>query len=80
LGIVPAQNLIQNIGEIGTHSSGHHKTFELQAKELPTGLRHPLYVIPNKEYENMHFHNHIHVTSPIYKRLINKIIRWLRFE
>lgn len=78
LGIVPARNLIQNIGELGTHSSGHHKAFELLSEELPSILRHPLYVIPCRDYDCMHFHNHIHVHHPLYKRIYNKIFRWIR--
>lgn len=78
LGIVPAKNLIQNIGNFGTHSSGHQATFDLQAEELPDELRHPLYVLPNKEYENMHFHNHIHVVTPLYKRIYHRIQRWIK--
>lgn len=78
LGIVPARNLIQNIGEFGTHSSGHHKAFELLSEELPCVLRHPLYVIPCREYDCMHFHNHIHVHHPLFKRIYNRILRWIR--
>jgi hypothetical protein len=78
LGIVPAKNLIQNIGEFGTHSSGHQATFDLQAEELPDELHHPMYVLPNREYENMHFHNHIHVVTPLYKRIYHRIQRWIK--
>ncbi len=54
LGIVPAKNLIHNIGEFGTHSSGHQAVFDLQ-EELSDLIRHPLYVLPNREYESITF-------------------------
>ena len=78
LGIVPAKNLIQNIGEFGTHSSGHKAVFDLHADEMPDTIRHPLYILPNREYENMHFHNHIHVITPLYKRIYHFIQRWVQ--
>ena len=78
LGIVPAKNLIQNIGEFGTHSSGHQTVFDLQAEDLSDVIRHPLYVLPNRKYESMHFHNHIHVVLPLYKRIYHRIQRWIK--
>lgn len=78
LGIVPAKNLIHNIGEFGTHSSGHQAVFDLQEEELSDLIRHPLYVLPNREYESIHFHNHIHVVIPLYKRIYHRIQKWIK--
>ena len=78
LGIVPAQNLIQNVGEMGTHAHGHYKTFELEAKELPEVIRHPQFVLVNREYDEMHFHNQIHVVISLNKRIFHRLLRWIK--
>ncbi len=75
LGIVPCKNLIHNIGEIGTHSLGHNTANDLMAEELPINLRHPKFIVENKEYELFHYKNHISKKSSLIKRAIGKIKR-----
>lgn len=57
LGIVPCKNLIQNIGEFGTHSQGHNKANDMIAEEMPKTLVHPLFVVANIGYEILHYKN-----------------------
>ena len=78
LGIVPSKNLIHNIGDIGTHSFRTQKAHKLLAEELPIVLRHPRFVLPNKDYESMHFHNHMHVVHPLHKRIYNRLMQWIK--
>ena len=74
LGIVPCKNLIHNIGNDGTHSN--HQNIDMPAEEMPTIIRHPQFVVANKEYEIYHYNNHIK-RSHIIKRVISKIKRML---
>ncbi|MBU0460075.1 MAG: hypothetical protein KJ771_04670 [Nanoarchaeota archaeon] len=80
--IVPAKNLIQNIGHIGTHSKQKSIFQDLKADENFEITKEPLFVLHNKEYEIYHFNNHIKkiigVTTPI-KYVLRKghrIIGW----
>ena len=75
LGIVPCQNLIHNIGEFGTHSFGHTKHNELFAGEMPSVIRHPRFVIVNREYEIYHYKHYITSTPTLLSRVIGKISR-----
>jgi len=76
--IVPAKNLIENIGHIGTHSVGKTKHHELKAFDNFKVEKEPLFVLANKEYEQLHFNTHIKKimgTASLYKRIINKILK-----
>jgi len=64
LGIVPKVNLIHNIGIIGTHSSASSALLNLESHSLLFPLRHPQFVMPIKDYEILHFNNHIKKLSP----------------
>ncbi len=80
LSIVPAKNLIQNVGIIGLHSKGKNFTHELQAVKNFTFLREPKFIIVNHEYELLHFNTHIKKimgTASFYKRTINKVQKTL---
>lgn len=57
--IVPAKNLIENIGYIGTHSTSINEFTAMKAEEDFQLKRHPKFVIINKEYEALHFNSHI---------------------
>ena len=78
LGIVPSHNLILNIGMYGTHSNGHQEVFDLQAEEMPIELRHPLYILPNMEYENIFFKRF--VFRPLHKKIINRLLKWIKLK
>ena len=81
LGIVPCQNLIRNIGYEGTHHSSQG-VFELEATEMPLVLRHPPFIVLNRDYEEYHYLNHFVKRRPLFqrvvvamKRLIKRVLR-----
>lgn len=51
--IVPKKNLIHNIGNIGTHTSANPKP-DIPSEEMSMDLKHPHFVIPNREYDIYH--------------------------
>ena len=76
--IVPAKNLIENIGYVGTHSIGKNKTHELKASDDFKIEKEPSFIIANKEYEKLHFDTHIKKIMgkrPLHKRIINKCLK-----
>ena len=58
-GIVPAKNLIENIGYYGAHTNGKQKTHELSASHDYKIGKEPHFVVLNREYERFHFNKHI---------------------
>ena len=78
LSIVPAKNLIQNVGIIGLHSNAKSFVHELQAASDFTFLREPQFLMVNHEYEQLHFNTHIKKIMgkrPLHKRIINKCLK-----
>lgn len=56
LGIVPCKNLISNIGcGNGTHTSANFK--DSPTGKMPKELRHPQFIMNNREYDDYHFKN-----------------------
>lgn len=79
LGIVPCKNLIQNIGDFGTHSQGHNKVNDMMAEEMPEVLRHPPFVVTNIGYEILHYKKHIlGLRKNLIIRAINKMFRIIK--
>lgn len=77
LGIVPKYNLIRNIGVDGTHYSNGDPD-SLPLGEMPSHLRHPMFVMPIKEYDIFHAR---HILFPRRNILIlvgGKILRMIR--
>jgi len=82
-GIVPSENLIENIGYFGAHSNGKNKTHELKASVNYTYSREPKFVVLNKDYERHHYKKHIvkiFSKKSISKRIINKALRILKLK
>jgi hypothetical protein len=75
ISIIPAKNLIQNIGNIGTHTTLDQKNDRLKASEDFKIKKEPLFVLANREYDLMHFNNHINPQIPLLIRAINKLFR-----
>jgi len=78
LSVVPAKNLIENIGYVGAHSIGKQKVHTLKASDNFKVEKEPLFVLLNKEYEQLHFNTHIKKimgTASLYKRIINKVLK-----
>lgn len=72
LGIVPSQNLISNIGAgNGTHTSSQF--VDMPSRDMPETIRHPKFVIVNREYEEFHFKRHICYADNLFKRVLNRI-------
>ena len=82
LAIVPAKNLIRNIGAIGTHSNSESEVHKMTAHENYKIEREPKFVIAEREYEILHFNTHIRKIfgfMPMYKRFFRKIKKlWKR--
>lgn len=74
LGIVPSHNLIHNIGNIGTHANSLVNT-DMPAEEMPEKLRHPKYVIVNREYDLYHFEHFLSKKSSFLTKTVGKIKR-----
>lgn len=76
--IVPAKNLIENIGHVGTHSNKMNKSHALKSSDDFVVRKEPHLLLTNIEYESFHFDNHIRRIwgrKPMYKRAIRKIIK-----
>ena len=75
---MPAKNLIENIGYVGAHSTGKQKVHTLKASDNFKVEKEPLFVLANKEYEQLHFNTHIKKimgTASLYRRIINKVLK-----
>jgi len=80
LSIVPAKNLIENIGLYGAHSSGYSKYCELKATYDFMIKNEPNFILANREFDYYHFKQHIvkiFGRIPLYKRVINKGLRMI---
>lgn len=74
LGIVPSHNLIHNIGNVGTHANSLENV-DMPAEDMPEILRHPKFVVANREYEIYHYKHFISPKPSFVKRAIGKIRR-----
>lgn len=79
LSIVPAKNLIKNIGYYGTHTSKPNQFTALEANEEFIISREPKFVLANREFDKYHFNNHIIkiLGGPLYKRIIRICLKKL---
>jgi hypothetical protein len=77
LSVIPRVNLTSNIGEYGLHARGksdhHFRPFDENFKVI----NHPQKVECFTEYDIHHFNNYIYKPKTFYKRVINKIKRFL---
>lgn len=74
LGIVPSHNLIHNIGDIGTHAYSPVNT-DMPAEEMPEKLRHPKYVLVNREYDIFHYEHFLSKKPSLLAKVWGKIKR-----
>lgn len=82
LGIVPCKNLIHNIGiGNGTHTSVATSSLMMEAEELPEMIKHPFFVLINRDYELQHYNNHIKVILGYYtptEKVVHKVKKILK--
>ena len=74
LGIVPSRNLIHNIGDVGTHANSFLNT-DMPAEEMPEVLRHPRFIVANREYELHHYRYLLSKKPSLIGRILGKIRR-----
>lgn len=75
--IVPAKNLIENIGYIGTHYSGKSHEHTIKAIEDFKIKNEPKFIQANREYDYYYFKHTIKFPS-LYKRAIRKLLRYIK--
>lgn len=73
--IVPSRNLIHNIGSIGTHSTKVTKVHLMEKCEDYHVAREPKFIIPNRDYEELHFKSHINAPRSFNKRVLKRLRR-----
>lgn len=83
ISITPSKNLIQNIGNIGTHTTIDQKNDRLKASDDFKIEKEPIFILANREFDLYHFRHHIIAIfrkTPFYKRLIKKGLRIIGIE
>ena len=81
LGIVPAHNLIMNIGSVGTHTSEESECHRIIAQEIPESLTHPKFITYNYQYEREHFNSKftpLYNIQKVYQKMISMITRFIK--
>lgn len=77
--VVPAKNLIKNVGVDGTHSVSANKYIDLQSDATYKIEKEPSFVMVERGYEELHFRTHIKkIFPPLYIRAFRKIIREIK--
>lgn len=76
LGVIPARNLIENIGYEGTHFSGQTSWLKLQAATEFAIVNEPLYILPNRNYDAYHTrHDFVARVRTFIANRINRLIK-----
>lgn len=80
--IVPAKNLIQNIGYYGTHTSKPNKYTALIAHEDFSIKNEPKFILANRDFDLYHFKHHIiYITGgPWYRQFIRNFLKLIRIK
>lgn len=72
ISIVPRINLVNNIGDIGTHSKVKFK-YHVNLDDPLEIRKEPLFVLCNKQYDEYHFKNHINNKKSVLYRAYRKL-------
>ncbi|KAF5073304.1 hypothetical protein DSECCO2_192820 [anaerobic digester metagenome] len=83
LSIVPAKNLIKNIGYFGTHTKKENEYTALEAAEEFSIEREPQFVLINRDFEKLHFNNHIKKVfgyHNLLQRIVRKVLKKLKWH
>ena len=75
LTIIPRSNLISNIGIFGLHDRGKKEHHFRPVEKNYVVVNHPDKVERNVDYDVYHFRKYLNKKTPIYKRIIRKILR-----
>lgn len=75
--VVPAKNLIENIGYIGTHNSGKMDVHTIQPVEGFKIKNEPQFIQADRNYDYYYF-KHTIKRLPLYKRAVKKIFNLLK--
>lgn len=77
LSIVPAKNLVTNIGFIGTHSVEKTRYHGRSVDPDFTIIKHPDFILPNAYYDKYHFKKHWKKmgNSTMFKRVMRKLFK-----
>lgn len=77
--IVPAKNLMKNIGIYGAHSSGSVTASHTMESYSDYKIeKEPPFVVLNRKYEELHFKRHVRKIfsrTPVYRRYLNKLLQ-----
>ncbi|MDF2189178.1 hypothetical protein [Paraflavitalea sp. CAU 1676] len=71
--IVPAKNLVTNIGHTGTHTAGVHSSHNLPVDENFKVTSHPGFIVPNAGYDSHHVKHFWNRKKAFTTRINNKI-------
>ncbi len=75
LSVVPALNLVTNIGHTGTHSSQRNSSHYRNVAHNFKITSHPEFIIQNNSYDVYHFNHHICRRSNFIQRSVRKIMK-----
>ena len=80
LSIVPAKNLVSNIGYIGTHSYRKAPFHGRPVDENFKITKHPDFILPNSFYDEYHFEKHWIKMGKIsiFRRIVRKILKYIK--
>lgn len=75
LAIIPRNNLVKNIGHMGTHSSNKLWFHDRPVDHNYSITVHPAFVLPSRYFDYYHFRQHIHRKKPLLIRAFRKLAR-----
>lgn len=78
LSVIPRVNLTSNIGIYGLHANGESEHHFRPFDEKFEVKKHPDKVKCYVEYDIHHYKTYIHKARPLYKRVLNKILRMIK--
>jgi hypothetical protein len=78
LSIIPAKNLVSNIGYWGSHTETKHRFHDRPVDENFKIISHPDFILRDNNYDIYHFEQHWNKKESISKRLIRKIYQILK--
>lgn len=78
LSIVPAKNLVSNIGHWGSHTKTKNRFHDRPVDENFKIISHPDFILRDNNYDIYHFEHHYNYKVPLLERIIRKIQKLLK--